>query len=156
MRQLRLIWAQPKRSSRRWTLASLQRINLSPFTMLPGSQPCRSLMGVTIIMSVEGREKIRHRQKASSWLILLKCTQFNRKMARIMWTWIWIMSLWWRQVPLSDWTVQLLIYCYNGHAPSYYPCRALPNCWAEVELSRMTEHTCVDIYRPQHNRTYKW
>lgn len=56
MRQVRLIWAQPYRSNRRWTLASLQRINLSPFTMLPGSQLCRSLMGVTIIMSVRERQ----------------------------------------------------------------------------------------------------
>ncbi|TNN77543.1 hypothetical protein EYF80_012133 [Liparis tanakae] len=50
------------RSNRRWTLASLQRINLSPFTMLPGSQLCRSLMGVTIIMSVGERQSTRQRE----------------------------------------------------------------------------------------------
>ncbi len=44
---------QPYRSSRRWTLASLQRISLSPFTMEPGSHPCRSLMGVTILTAVQ-------------------------------------------------------------------------------------------------------
>lgn len=59
VRQVRLIWAQPKRSKRRWTLASLQRINLSPFARVPGSQPCRSLMGVTIIISAEGDTEAR-------------------------------------------------------------------------------------------------
>lgn len=63
VRQVRLIWTQPKRSNRRWTLDILQRISRSPFTMLPGSQPCRSLMGVTIIMSVEGREDSRQRRR---------------------------------------------------------------------------------------------